>query len=459
MAIDMMKLSDRRIAHNKGQYPDGLRAPLIVHDPNSPFHGKCEKQYVLTLSDWFHQQTPDILAFFQSTANFPPITPIPNSPIMNDGQSATYDIQPGKQYLFRILNIGSFPSFFLNFQDHEMTIVGIDGVTTQPTTATTLYVGAAQRYEVIITGKKNATSNAAILAMFDTSMFEAPYNGSTTVLGELKYGDKYGPPPPYQGLPNSIMPPIDDLTIKPYDNEPLLGPVTRQIQLNFNFAFINGIPRAIINNVTYIPQIVPTLYTALSVPQQYKLDPRVYGVNSNSYAVQYGDIVEIVLNNLSPLAHPFHLHGHQFQVVARSEPNAFINGQPYNPSQADPLPMKRDVAGIHPGGFVVFRFKADNPGIQLLHCHVEWHVEAGLTATILEATDRLGDLSIPDDHKAACIAGSMPFTGNAAGNTQNPLDLTGANTQVPQTNTGAIWTGKSGKTRMRKVRGKGSLLL
>jgi len=441
-----------------GQYPDGFRAPLIVHDPSSYLHGQCEKEYILTLSDWFHQQTVDILAFFQSTANFPPITPIPDSPIMNDGQSATYDIQPGKQYLFRILNVGSFPAFFVNFQDHEMTVVGIDGVKTQPTPATTLYVAAAQRYDVIITGKKNATSNAAILAMFDTKMFAAPYNGSATVLGELKYKKKYGPPPPYQGLPNSIMPPIDDLAIKPYDKQPLLGPVTRQIQLNFNFAFINGIPRAIINNSTYLQQNVPTLYTALSVPQEYKLDPRVYGANSNSYAVKYGDIVEIVLINEAHFDHPFHLHGHEFQVVARSEANASTNGQTYDPNQADPIPMRRDVAGIHPGGFVVFRFKADNPGIQLIHCHIEWHVEAGLTATILEATDQLGDLQIPDDHKAACIAGGMPFTGNAAGNTQNPLDLTGANTQVPQKNTGALWTGKLGGTRMRKVRGAGSLL-
>ena len=377
---------------------------------------------------------------------------------MNDGQSTTYDIKPGKKYLFRILNIGAFPSFFLNFQGHEMTIVGLDGTATQPTTANTLYVGAAQRYEVIITGNSNPTSNAAILAMFDTSMFEAPYNGSTTVLGELKYGDQYGAPPPYQGLPNSIMPPIDDTTVKPYDKQPLLGPVTKQFQLDFNFAVINGIPRAIINNVTYLPQVVPTLYTALSVPQQYKLDARVYGVNSNPLPVQYGDVVEIVLNNLTPGGHPFHLHGHQFQVVARSGPNAYINGQTYDPSQADPIPMRRDVAGVQGGGYVVFRFKADNPGVQLFHCHIEWHVEAGLTATVLEATDRLGDLTIPDDHKAACIAGGMPYAGNAAGNMNNPLDLTGANTQVSQTNTGALWTGSSSKLRMRKIRSHGSLL-
>ena len=308
----------------------------------------------------------DIIEFFQSTADFPPATPSPDNPLMNDGQSAIYDIQPGKTYLFRILNIGAFTSFFLNFQGHEMTIIGLDGTTTQATTANTLYVGAAQRYEVLITGKKNATSNAAILAMFDSSMFEAPYSGSLTVLGELRYSKALGAPPPYTGLPNSIMPPIDDTTVKPYDKQPLLGPVTKQIVLDFNLTLINGIPRAIINDVTYLPQKVPTLYTALSVPAKDKMNPVVYGVNSNPFVVEYGDIVEVVINNaVTTSAHPWHLHGHQFQVVARSDPLAFTNGQVYNPSQADPLPMRRDVAGVHQGGFVVFRFKADNPGIQL----------------------------------------------------------------------------------------------
>ena len=358
--------TDNAIAHNKGQYPDGLRGPLIIHDHNWPYHGHYDHAYTLTLSDWYHKQSVEIVEFFQSTANFPPATPSPDNPLMNDGQSAVYNIKPGKTYLFRILNIGAFPSFFLNFQGHEMTVVGLDGTTTQATTANTLYIGAAQRYEVLITGKAGATSNAAILAMFDSSMFEAPYNGSLTVLGELQYNKAFGAPPPYTNLPNSIMPPIDDMTIKPYDKQPLLGPVTKQYILNFDLTLINGIPRAIINNSTYLPQKVPTLYTALSVPQQYKLNPTVYGVNSNALPVQYGDVVEIVLNNLIAFeGHPWHMHGHQFQVVARSAPGAYLNGQRYDPSQADPIPMRRDVAGVQEGGYVVFRFKADNPGIQL----------------------------------------------------------------------------------------------
>lgn len=36
-----------------GQYPDGLRGPLIVHDPNDPYAGKYDEEIVLTVSDWY----------------------------------------------------------------------------------------------------------------------------------------------------------------------------------------------------------------------------------------------------------------------------------------------------------------------------------------------------------------------------------------------------------------------
>ncbi len=36
-----------------GQYPDGLRGPLIVHDPNDPYAGKYDEEVILTVSDWW----------------------------------------------------------------------------------------------------------------------------------------------------------------------------------------------------------------------------------------------------------------------------------------------------------------------------------------------------------------------------------------------------------------------
>lgn len=56
----------------------------------------------------------------------------------------------------------------------------------------------------------------------------------------------------------------------------------------------------------------------------------------------------------------------------------------------------------------------------------------GLVATIVESPSILQDtMKIPADHLAACKAQKIPTAGNAAGNTQNLLDLNGANTVPP----------------------------
>lgn len=124
--------------------------------------------------------------------------------------------------------------------------------------------------------------------------------------------------------------------------------------------------RMMINGKTYLKQKVPSLFTAMTAPQNLKQNPTIYGENSNSFAIKFGETVEIVINNQTPTGHPWHLHGHNFQVVARGGPGS--QGT-YDPKNADPLPMKRDVAGVPSTGFVVFRFKADNPGIQLSKSH------------------------------------------------------------------------------------------
>jgi iron transport multicopper oxidase len=35
-----------------GQYPDGLRGPFIVHDPNDPYKGSYDEEHTLAVSDW-----------------------------------------------------------------------------------------------------------------------------------------------------------------------------------------------------------------------------------------------------------------------------------------------------------------------------------------------------------------------------------------------------------------------
>lgn len=116
--------------------------------------------------------------------------------------------------------------------------------------------------------------------------------------------------------------------------------------------------RATLNDITYLMPKVPSLYTALSVGSDAQ-NPAVYGVNANAYVLKHNEIVEVVVNNLHAEAHPFHLHGHQFQVVARSPPDAGIYDG--NSANFPAVPMRRDTVAVFANGYLVLRFKADNP--------------------------------------------------------------------------------------------------
>lgn len=90
--------------------------------------------------------------------------------------------------------------------------------------------------------------------------------------------------------------------------------------------------------------------------------------------------------------------------------------------------MRRDTFVLRPEGHIVLRFQADNPGVWLFHCHIEWHVDQGLIATMVEAPLEMQKiLSIPENHFDACKAGNVPTAGNAAANTEDFLNLKGAN--------------------------------
>jgi iron transport multicopper oxidase len=190
----------------------------------------------------------------------------------------------------------------------------------------------------------------------------------------------------------------------------------------------DGANYAFFNDITYVSPKVPTLYSVLSTGPN-ATNPVIYGSNTNSFILKTNEVVEIVLNNVDPGKHPFHLHGHAFQVVTRSEDDAGF----YNSSNVTTLPstpMKRDTILVRPNGHIVLRFRADNPGVWLFHCHIEWHVASGLTATMIERPlDIQQQLSgkIPADHLKVCEAGKVPTKGNAAGNTVDLLDLTGEN--------------------------------
>ncbi|KAK0652067.1 multicopper like protein [Cercophora newfieldiana] len=416
-------------SHTHGQYPDGLRGPLIVRDPENPFKEMYDEELVLTVSDWYHDQMPGLLSFFMSKANPTGAEPVPNSALLNETQDLKIAVQAGKTYLFRMINIGAFAGQYVWFEGHNMTILEVDGVYTQPAVASMIYLSAAQRCSFLITAKENSSTNFPIVASMDTDLFDKlPDDLNWNVTGWLEYDSKA--PYPTPKVLDQPFEPFDDMKLASWDTQALLGEPDQVVTLNVIMDNLgDGANYAFFNNITYTSPKVPTLYTALTAGELAS-EAAVYGEYTHSFVLERGQVVELVVNNLDSGKHPFHLHGHNFQAVWRSEEEAGTFGDSNVTSEEfTKIPMRRDTIVLFPEGNIVLRFKADNPGVWLFHCHIEWHVQSGLMATFVEAPlDLQKTLQIPDDHYAACKASGIPTEGNAAANTVNLLDLSGQNT-------------------------------
>ena len=79
-----------------------------------------------------------------------------------------------------------------------------------------------------------------------------------------------------------------------------------------------------------------------------------------------GDRAWVRFRNMSMEAHPMHLHGQSFKVLA-------VNGQ-----QLPALVVKDSVDVEAHMGSVVIEFTAHNPGDWFLHCHKPMHMEGGM---------------------------------------------------------------------------------
>ncbi|KAF9885646.1 hypothetical protein FE257_012737 [Aspergillus nanangensis] len=416
-------------SHTRGQYPDGFRQALVIQDPEDPYAGKYDEERVITLSDWYHDQMPGLLKKFISVTNPTGAEPVPNSALMNDTQDLIVPVLPGKTYLFHLVNVGAFASQYFWVEGHTMKIVEVDGVSTEAADASMIYITSAQRYSFLITMKNETDQNYAMVGSMDTDLFDTlPPTLNYNVTGWLVYDDQNHNPAPSTV---SEFDPYDDFQLVPVDGEKLLEEPDYTVTLDLTMDNLgDGANYAFFNGITYVMPKVPTLYTALSTGPA-ATDPAIYGTNTHAFVLGKGDIIDLVLNNDDTGKHPFHLHGHAFQVVARSAENAGHYNSSNSPA-FPPVPMRRDTVFVKPTGYFVLRFRADNPGIWLFHCHIEWHMDSGLVATMVEAPlDLQKTLSIPEDQHQVCAASKTPTSGNAAGNTVDLYDLTGENTSSP----------------------------
>ncbi|KAI0196980.1 Cupredoxin [Astrocystis sublimbata] len=401
-------------SHNMAQYPDGFRGPLIIHNPKDPYLDHYDADVLLTLSDWYHAQSPKIVQEFlqPNNTNFQP--PRPDGVLVNEGSDGVIPIEPNKTYRFRIINFSALTAAFVAFNALQMEVIMVDGTYVHKSTANQLRVLTAQRYDVLVKTGPGSKQNYPYLIALDTNPdylakdANPPIGFHHNFTGQLA-NDVNGNLAGKSAVDHFY--PQDDMLLSPFDNQSAFEPVTKQWVLNFDYCDdVNGYPRACFNGKTFIGQQVPTLYSVLSLGKN-NTEVSAYG-QVNAFTIPYGGVLEIIINNHDTAIHPFHLHGHQFQIIERAASHA---GN-YSRSKTVPdRPIRRDTVHVNSKSYTVLRIRATNPGVFLFHCHIEWHVEMGLTATLIEAPERLSNYTVPKGFIDICKAQGVATEGNAAG--------------------------------------------
>ena len=92
------------------------------------------------------------------------------------------------------------------------------------------------------------------------------------------------------------------------------------------------------------------------------------GMNNTLFTIRAGERVEVLMHNMTTMAHPMHLHGHYFKITA-------IDGQRIDGAL-------RDTVLVPPMQQVTIMFDADNPGTWAFHCHHIYHMNSGMMGAL-----------------------------------------------------------------------------
>ncbi|KAJ1830435.1 ferroxidase fet3 [Coemansia sp. RSA 2711] len=390
--------------HKGMQYADGLRAPLILHDPNET--QAYDEDMVLPLEDWYHRESAELTHEFLSWKNPGGAEPVPNSMLVNrtGAEPTTLRFEPGKTYRIRLINMSVLATFHFAIEGHTMRVIEVDGVDCQPHKVTNVQVAAAQRVSVLVTALNSTANNYVFHADMDTDMFDSvPDTLVYNTTGTIEYS-------PDASLKRSTAEwtPFADFDLVPLDeHEALDFDVTYNLDVIFG-QFTDALNHGTFNNISYTEPNLPAMLTALTAHDPF--DPRAYGSHTNTRVIEHMKDVQLVISNLDAGMHPIHLHMADMQLIARGATpyDATFNPRPTR------APMRRDTVAIPSMEYVVLRFRAKRAGVLLAHCHLQWHHVSGLAMQFVVAPDVMRkSLNVPEVVYDQCRQMGLPVAGNA----------------------------------------------
>jgi FtsP/CotA-like multicopper oxidase with cupredoxin domain len=241
-------------------------------------------------------------------------------------------VEPGGTILLRVINGSSMSAYHLSLGALNGELIAVDGFRIKPVIGRRFPITVAQRLDIRIAIPRKPAAHP-ILAILEGE------RSQTGVI--LKAGGA-----PVIRVPDMAAAASPALTLDLERSLRATQPLASRKADRMHQVDLTG-------------EMVGYVWSINGVPWTKDVPP---------LAVAKGERVELVFQNRTLMPHPMHLHGHEFQVVE-------INGKRF-PGAV------RDTVLVTPGARVVVAFDANNPGYWAMHCHLLYHMDAGMFTTV-----------------------------------------------------------------------------
>jgi FtsP/CotA-like multicopper oxidase with cupredoxin domain len=398
-------------SHYSAQYAGGLFGPLIVYGPRNP---DPKTKYdvdigPVLLSDWYHAEYYDLVKQVMSPTgglvfsdnnlingknnfNCSSVPAGDTTPCASNAGLAKFKFQRGKTHRLRLINSGAEGLQRFAIDGHKMTVIANDFVAVEPYQTDVVTLGIGQRADILVKadGKLDAywmRSNIssvcgvtrqpvarAAIYYDNADQNKAPTSVATTPADDSGAcaNDDLALTKPVVKMP---LPPADKtytMDIKLFRN------ATNHLLFSLNEVAFRGNMNS------------PTLL--LADLGNTTFDPIWNVINTGA-----AKSVRVVVNNQTPIPHPMHLHGFDMYVL-KEGPGAW-DGSIVRQTN----PQRRDVIQVRGNGHVVIQFDAaSNPGVWPFHCHIAWHVSAGLLTQFLTNPVSVERMKVPNTVAETC---------------------------------------------------------
>ncbi|BFZ65015.1 hypothetical protein YB2330_006178 [Saitoella coloradoensis] len=364
----------------------------------------------------------------------------------------------------RVINVGAFADFWVGIDNHPLTIIEADGTDLEPVIVDRLPIAVGERYSVVVDttnegggsggtgagfwfraemntncfGDTNAVLDPNVLAAVHVLPAATSTSTASTVAVNWIAETSTSLPTTDAWAGTWTGPTCRDLALSQLVPAVVQqAPVaSRLLTIDVSFQIgTNAVDLGYMNATSWVPTAyTPTLsafagngngtnQTSVDAGEEGRIvgmDPVGWNANKQGqWVIPVSDgppnqgreieVIDLVINNLDDGSHPFHLHGHQFYILAQGS-----GSLPQDPTYYTALtanhsllsnPMRRDTVTVESYGHALIRWVADNPGVWAFHCHIAWHVAAGLMVQFVERGGVLGGWDVPEEVAGLCDAG------------------------------------------------------